>query len=521
MSSHSSEFPSSSAANQRVAEFVLIEYPGVVKNVQAALDTLGGVRAVSNTHFNNGQLELHFQPQNPFDSALSAERRNQSAVFSGQANLVLRIRRRKRRQTGEAMEDIKLGQILPGEANDGQMEIRCIGMVSTIYSFRNICDFQYLPLSNATTASAEGPVHFDLLSRIIPTDFTSALSWWNEQQQQLLQQKCRTTTEEDATTSGEDALASEVANFLPPYQFSRYNTPSKFILRDDVERWSFSGLRNERKALTITVNANDPFPEAPSEKALSDVELRCKNAELHQMLTELFTERPLWSRIGISYNTRLTEATLKIVLAKYAFYIGSGPWGRLWCRFGYDPRKDPWARCYQSIMVSFKHNQYIPERQRLKASSTASTGLLQPSQFFDYMYRPKVFPSLRQMWYCVCDVQLPIAQRICRKDFLETLKECDSTNGWLPAGRVDAIRTAIKKDVAKSSARIGEEEFEDIGSGISAGGGETASVVVRDEDAEDMMLLDELAMEEEELDEDESAETGEEDLPLLMAFGGT
>ncbi|KAL3074217.1 hypothetical protein niasHS_015047 [Heterodera schachtii] len=536
MSSHPSEFPSSSSApsvhNQQAAEFVLIEYPGVIKNVQAALDTLGGLRAISNAHFNNSQLELQFQPQNPFNSALTGERRSQAAVFSGQANLVLRIRRRKRRQTaGGVIGDIKLGTASGGGAEGNQMEIRCIGMVSTVYSFRNICDFQYLPLSNTTERCAEWggeSVHFDLLPRIIPTDFPSALDWWDEQQQ-------RTLAEEVASTSGErerkkGALATEVANFLPPYQFSRYNTPSKFILRDDVERWvkkpteigHGKSLRIERKALTITVNANDPFPEAPSEKAVHDVNLRCKNPEMHQMLVELFAERPLWSRIAISYRTRLTENALKVVLAKYAFYIGSGPWGRLWCRFGYDPRKDPWARCYQSIMVSFKHNQYIPERPRLKASSTPSVGTQQTGQFFDYLYRSKMLPSLRQMWYCVCDVQLPIAQKICRKDFLETLKECDPANGWLPAGRIDAIRSAIKKDVEKSSAKMGDDEFdEDVGGPMGAGGGaaEDESVALGDEDREDMMLLDELAMEEEETEEDETVDTGEED--ELMLFEGT
>lgn len=33
-------------------------------------------------------------------------------------------------------------------------------------------------------------------------------------------------------------------------------------------------LRNERKALTVTVNAADPFPEAPSQAAVEDVDMR-------------------------------------------------------------------------------------------------------------------------------------------------------------------------------------------------------------------------------------------------------
>lgn len=29
-----------------------------------------------------------------------------------------------------------------------------------------------------------------------------------------------------------------MVSYLPPYQYSRYNTPSKFILHDDIERWT-------------------------------------------------------------------------------------------------------------------------------------------------------------------------------------------------------------------------------------------------------------------------------------------
>jgi hypothetical protein len=43
-----------------------------------------------------------------------------------------------------------------------------------------------------------------------------------------------------------------------------------------------------------------------------------------------------------------------------------------------------------------------------------------------------VLPELRQMWYCLCDIQLPLAQKICRLDYLETLRECDPVTGWLP-----------------------------------------------------------------------------------------
>jgi general transcription factor 3C polypeptide 5 (transcription factor C subunit 1) len=81
-------------------------------------------------------------------------------------------------------------------------------------------------------------------------------------------------------------------------------------------------------------------------------------------------------------------------MAKYGFYILSGPWGRLWCRFGYDPRKVPDAKRYQTIMVSFRKHNQIPERQRLRFNQndrqqpTATT-------IYDYIYKPcKIIPIL-------------------------------------------------------------------------------------------------------------------------------
>lgn len=76
-------------------------------------------------------------------------------------------------------------------------------------------------------------------------------------------------------------------------------------------------------------------------------------------------------------------------MAKYGFYILSGPWGRLWCRFGYDPRKNPEAKRYQTIMVSFRKHTQIPERQRLKYNQSERP-LAHPGTY-DYMYKSGIF----------------------------------------------------------------------------------------------------------------------------------
>lgn len=68
-----------------------------------------------------------------------AERRNQSAVFSGNATLVLRIRRRKRRENDGKL--CKEEREKAEQQQQQQLDICCIGMVSPrIGRFFNLMD---------------------------------------------------------------------------------------------------------------------------------------------------------------------------------------------------------------------------------------------------------------------------------------------------------------------------------------------------------------------------------------------
>uniref|UniRef100_A0A914ZJH1 Transcription factor IIIC subunit 5 HTH domain-containing protein n=1 Tax=Parascaris univalens TaxID=6257 RepID=A0A914ZJH1_PARUN len=331
--------------------------------------------------------------------------------------------------------------------------------VSTIYTFKSMCDFQFLPLTKKNPTDTH---YEDLVPRLVPVDLPSALSWWHKP----------------------DIGDMRTPLFLPPYQFSRYNTPSAKILSRELD---FSlekmkrksgghgqSLRMERKALSVTVHADEEFPKAPTEEAIRDANLRCKNEEPHRLLQELFEERPMWTRIAILRRTGLEDFLLKSLLQKYAFYILNGPWGRLWCRFGYDPRIDPKAKMYQSVMVTFRQHSKIPERQRLKvntervlpSSLSSSTPVPYMSVPFgqaaietiDYGYSPGQLPRVRQMWYCICDVRLPLAEEIVRKEYFAQGDRADDQHGWLPPDAIDRIREAIKEDVKKVSQQLDEDE---------------------------------------------------------------
>uniref|UniRef100_A0A1I7UMN2 General transcription factor 3C polypeptide 5 n=1 Tax=Caenorhabditis tropicalis TaxID=1561998 RepID=A0A1I7UMN2_9PELO len=406
-------------------QFILIKYPGIVKNVDKALQTMGGLQLISQSHFNNHSLELSHTPDNPYTSRIMADRKTQDNISSGTLHLVMKVKRKK--------------------ANPKKMKADFLGLINTVYSFDVMCDFQYLPLKKRNNTE----IFEDMIPKLIPTDLSSALSWWEES----------------------NALTTPL--FLPPYQFSRYLTPSSKILgreTDHTERTRRSvrsgygqNLRVERKALSVTVLAQDVFPTEPSVEAVAEAQFRCKHDEPHRLLRELFEERPMWTRIGILYRTRIDDNLLRSILQKYAFYIQSGPWGRLWCKFGYDPRTDRGGGRYQTLMVSFRNNGSIPERQRLKVSSDRAPNVNpiadvnELTEPVSYTYEPGKLPRVRQMWYCVIDVRLPRA--------IEALEEVEEPEtplteeeikekGWLPTSLLDKIRDLIKEDVAKTSVNL-------------------------------------------------------------------
>ncbi|VDP16928.1 unnamed protein product, partial [Onchocerca flexuosa] len=437
-----------STSMEKLPEYVIVAYPGIVKNAEKAIETLGGIQTLSMAtfdcisfatstvlnHFAGRPLELRHHPKNLYANALVSERGSAEKSFGGNGIVlcVTTVRRKK--------------------SDPSCVQAKVIGMVSTVYTFKSMCDFHYLPIRQSETFSGSFE---NLVPKLIPLDLPGALSWWNQPENER-----RTPLH------------------LPPYQFSRYSVPSSKLLcketdfsPEKVKRKSAGhgqSLRSERKALSVTVHSTAEFPKQPSEDAVNDANIRCKNDEPHRLLQDLFEERPMWTRVGILKKTGLDDGLIKTLLQKFAFYILNGPWGRLWCRFGYDPRIDPnvclhidnislgSAKQYQSVMVTFRQHAKIPERQRLKivtvsmnknserpghvsVTSASSLAPAIPSTYgslteehIDYMYIPGELPRVRQMWYCICDVKLPIAEEIVRKEFFAHSEKADPQNGWLP-----------------------------------------------------------------------------------------
>jgi len=404
-------------------DLFLIEHPAIIENLDKALDTLGGENAIIETLSAKQPLKLQFQAENSYQNGIVAKKVSWEFSESGLMQLVFKIRRKK--------------------SDPSQVKSECLGMIQTIYSFSDLCDFQYLPVrKHPTVTLPDEDVYEDLVSRLIPTSIQSTFAWWKHK----------------------EPNDEKVPRFLPPFIFSRYisGVQTKILVQESgkvtgADVTPAQNMRTERKALTIQVKGGEDFPEAPTEAIIDEVDAKIKNKEFHKLVKNLFEERPMWSRFAICSRTGISDSTLKILLAKFSFYILSGPWGRLWCRFGYDPREHPDSKRYQTIMVSFRKNVQIPERQRLKFNQNERQNLTIGSD--DYIYRPNSLPAVRQMWYSICDIQLPAAQKILRTDFYGTLNEFDQLSGWLPSKVIKDIRTAIKENVRKTTLLLRDTDL--------------------------------------------------------------
>lgn len=143
---------------------------------------------------------------------------------------------------------------------------------------------------------------------------------------------------------------------------------------------------------------------------------------------QLFSTRPIYSKAAISGISKLPSDQLRCLLPCVAYFFSNGPWRSLWVRFGYDPRKDPASRIYQTLdyraksdfTKEEKHNIFRKKRETvgpplsIKYASPASKSATVISrnvtevtekdekvEITDHIFRPGVIPPSRQCLYQV------------------------------------------------------------------------------------------------------------------------
>ncbi|XP_016045790.1 general transcription factor 3C polypeptide 5 [Erinaceus europaeus] len=419
---------------RREKQLVCVEYPGAVRDVPRMLSTLGGEESISRVYADpSKRLELYFRPKDPYCHPVCANRFSTSS-------LLLRIRKKTSQR----------GVVGPRAQPKITFDMEILGVVSTIYKFQGMSDFQYLAMH-----TEPGGKHMSMYNKVL----------------MLKPEK-------------ENFFQQNLPLFIPPPIFSRLDTPVDYYYRPETQHRegynnpSTSGdnliglSRARRPHNAVFVNFEDEeVPAQPLEAAVHTWKRICTNPvdqKAEEELRNLFEIRPIWSRNAVKANLSIHPDKLKVLLPFMAYYMITGPWRSLWIRFGYDPRKDPAAKIYQvldfrircgmkygytpgDMPVKAKRSTYhysLPITVKKTSSQLANmhdlkqglgpSGTANPRKSVSnkyklkdsvYIFRGDTLPPYRQMFYQLCDLNVEELQMIVhRNDGTESL--CTERDGW-------------------------------------------------------------------------------------------
>ncbi|GAA5804473.1 hypothetical protein HPULCUR_009968 [Helicostylum pulchrum] len=348
--------------------FFCVEYPGYVKRVKRALETLGGEKALTEALNTNSTVDLNYRPGDPFSHAIKGQ------ILPTSKLLVKVTRRVKKNKEAEAKWETKIE-----------------GVVTNTLRFRNLADFQYL-------VPKEDKVY----------QLKEALSKGNVQH--II----------DYRVDENDGI--ENLRSIPPPMFTltegvlsygyRQNAP---VLRVRVKQpdGSFKiKLLNRSRSVDNAITAvryheeNMPTKSWHNLSKLTDAKEKVIAKELERM----FEERPICSRSAIVARLPLeSNVNIRRGLARYSYTFTNGPWQNCWVKYGIDPRTDPKYRKYQ--VIDIRKHFTVKDRLSLsihKKTSEDSKDTRSKTQFiFDGVTVPGASSS-----YQLCDITDPDLVRL-------------------------------------------------------------------------------------------------------------
>jgi len=441
-----------------LGELVCVEYPGVVRDSQAMVETLGGLANIAQVlEEPNRRLELRFRPDDVFCKPTCGEKVNQSSFL-------LRVKRKR----------LKAGREGSGKPAT-VLHSSIVGAVTDCYKFSNLCDFQYLAMAKRE----EGAAHSSIYSQVYSDRRLVSTSW----------------------------LDKDAPLFLPPAAFSRMDLPQEYQYRREASSGGSSSTtlltphniigrtrhRRSHHAIFVTYDVAK-VPTKPREVALNQIKLKFIDSERLGLVREKFSERPVWSKNALTALTSIPADRLKLILPALAYYFTNGPWRNQWIRFGYDPRVTPSARLHQTLDYRVRLAGGARNRVAAKRSyanyllpykamnwSKPRTSLINKETFIGsgggdgnaklgvdpagvaqsqeeaerqkdvYLFRCGRVPPYRQMFYQYGDILLAEVQDLLSG--LPVSRQCEEKAGWYPTGTEDRLREILTQSINRELAR--------------------------------------------------------------------
>ncbi|XP_058806576.1 general transcription factor 3C polypeptide 5 [Phymastichus coffea] len=486
-------------------KLLCIRYPANVINPEMAIKTMGSLADISTTvNTKNRRLELRFRPDDGYCKPTCGDRHQTSGFL-------LRIRVKKSRkekvekdarsknifqennasqpnnstngtsdvgynithQSTDTLTNTSMDPLLiPAENQDDIVseknqsptfdrnkyenlsedteyqlpKLKVLGRVDTEFRFSNLCDFQYLPI----TKNKNDPTKDECIYDSIYPQGLPPYSW----------------------------LKEEVPYFLPPAAFSRMDNVQQYVPKSETSisaaQYVIGKTRKRRSGFSNYINFHTPYvPTNPPKGIETAMKVKFLQSTHVENMRKAFQERPIWSKNALMFITKYSSEQLKILLPSVAYYFMTGPWRITWVRLGYDPRKDPEARKYQTLDYRLKamhglhnsvtckrnyaeyslpyRNTNIKKKTVVLMSNTEKLQSERKQKVMDdnvYIYRPGTIPPSRQMFYQYCDLYVPEIQDMFDKYLGPPPGAvCHEKLGWLPPTFDEMCREIINKQV--------------------------------------------------------------------------
>lgn len=473
-----------------VEQFVMIEYPGFVKNVDKALDTMGGIDTIEKVFDSQkDRLELKFRKSDPLAHAAYGDRAPKKC-------LVIRIKRSKGKKTlsTSSTSTIKTKSSKTREDAD-HYEANVIATIQTTYKFETLAEFQWLPMQRTNQSNNLDPKNLHTGVDIVRTPESL-----NPQYASIL----------DDVLPLKDPFDNTLRNFNPdapllilPALFSRFDTPREIHqphpkfrskeMREEFERQQSLSIigrtRKRRTTMSYLLNFSDPVPDKPPEKLIKERALVSQQEKsMVPRLAACFERQKVWSKAALCFELNCSTSDIKFILPLVAFYYLTGPFRTMWVKYGYNPHKDPSNKPLQTLDFRVRnpqdpqeysrrsmHQYQIPLRknserakhysQQLDLKSVISVANTSgASHFYDdnfddplgglknmasaeamCKFRRDLIPPARQLSYQLKDIELTEVQSIVNSNDGQEPEICSEKDGWLPEGSLDKIRKIMTK----------------------------------------------------------------------------
>ncbi|KAJ1609445.1 RNA polymerase III transcription factor (TF)IIICsubunit tau/Tfc1p [Cryptosporidium canis] len=394
-----------------IKSIVCVEIPGRVENLDNAIFALGGMEGIEESVESSSSMKLLFCREDPYNRPIYSD-------FMKRTGILLR----------------KL------KYSDGRIDWRVVGDVSLLHQFTQMADFYFIPPPGFRDKKT---IHEKINEEIVGTPFIPPavfskvtqpvnIKWIGSNDCQARHSDSNAAVTGSASQEIAEGLAESIGALAGGSQGDVGNPESE--MADALE--SEEARAEGNHYWNVVVKYSDTqIPSTPL-KISSSINL---DKQALDTLRELFKEQPLWLRpvIESRISPDISAWKRKLLFTQVCYNISDGPWRACLCRLGYDPRKDPESRKYQTMDFRDPYLRKVLKDKRIGINVKAEEDL--GETLLDWQF--KVPPKRGSQIYQLSNIEDSHIQKVIGEAV--PLESCTRESGWFKKSVIDQIRELL------------------------------------------------------------------------------